>query len=274
MFAGHKMVKHWREFLLADEEAWSQFAAAAELGEFQMIPLKRKPYRALRVLDALTWTARSTAINYRAWQGMHPLWLVHHGVHYLCDAHASKAPPSRRRPLSMLYFENLACNIDAYYAARIVQRLGVKDVQANLLETYPFTLFEESSRRLGRTRALYMSRLAKTEPFELFKTLIREVDRLQGLVGQALPHFGPSGANTHLDRVVKDVAARPDLTFSCYFDHLLHTTFARFHQGTRVTKDDLATKARCAAVLDRAASFSDFLGHLGGKRLREVRAAA
>ena len=264
MFSGIKMVKHSKEFCRADVEAWPLFVQTAERGGFELVGLSKSRYRSLRVVDALTWSPTSKAVHFRAWQGMHPLWVVHHAMHYLCDT--SCRPNAGHNPVSMLYFENIACNIDSYFASRIVQSLGVDAVRSRMSDTYPFTLFAIRTKAFGRTPDALWSSLANEEPFALFKKIVREVDEVQRLVREALSHWCPGTARESLVplRTLRDaIHSLPYVVFSSYFDHLLHLTFARFHQGTRTTKRDLAAKRRCEEILARSSSFADFMIGLG-----------
>lgn len=264
MFSGIKMVKHSRTFTRADDDAWPLFVQTAERGGFELVGLPRSRYRSLRQINALTWTPTSKSVHFRAWQGMHPLWVIHHAMHYLCDTHSgvNKGP----HPMSMLYFENIACNIDPYFAARIVQKVGVDAARSQMSDTYPFTLFAQTARAFGRSPDEHWRMLAAEEPFGLYKKVVREVDEVQRLVRETVGHWhrGPARARRLPLRSLRDaIHALPYIVFSSYFDHLLHLTFARFHQGTRATNRDLAAKRRCEDVLARSSCFADFMVGLG-----------
>ena len=268
MFSGIKMVKHSQEFVRADADAWPLFVQTAERAGFELIGLSPVRYRSLRMVDALTWTPTSKAVHFRGWRGLHPIAVIHHAMHYLCDTRCGVS--GGPNPMSMLYFENVACNIDAYFSARIVQKLGLEAARSRMSETYPFTLFAQTTEVFGRSPEAYWSLLAEEEPFTLFKKVVREVDEVQGLVQEALAHWRPGPARGRLVPLgaVRDALySLPHVVFSSYFDHLLHATFSRFHEGTRTTKRDMAAKRRCEEILARSSSFADFMVGLGATRV-------
>ena len=250
-------------FERADPEAFSLVLSTARRAKFHVHMLPGPEYFATRTANELTWVPNSTAQHVNATQGfMHPLSVTHAVMHYLCFAHSGFS--TRRKPGSMLYFENIACNIDAYFGARITQQVGVSAVEKRLLGVYPFAVFEKTRQRLGRSRRDYLRHLAKEEPFALFKRVVAEVDEVQRLVHQISLHFEPGeGPRVPLEELGRAVAKMPYLTFSSYFNHNLHRMFARFHEGTRSSKADQRTKRECQSVLASSRSFSGFMSALG-----------
>jgi hypothetical protein len=264
MFSGVKLAKGSREIRAADDEAWPLFLQTAERAGFVPVAVSALRYRSTRLAEAMTWAPTSKALHFIDRHGISPDTVVHHAMHFLCDAHCGTSVGPN--PMSMLYFENIACNMDVYFAARIVQNLGVETARARMSETFPFTLFGRMSRAFGRRPEALWTCLAEEEPFALFKKVVREVDELQRLVREVVNHWRRDEKPSRrlpLHTLRDQIHALPHLVFSSYFDHLLHLTFARFHKGRRTTKRDLVAKRRCEEVLARSSTLAEFMRGLG-----------
>jgi hypothetical protein len=248
-------------FRRADLEAWKIICRTANEANFKFTHVSKEADLIGRLHQNFIWEPTFTTQSY----SNQPYNMIHHVVHFLCFRYGNFK--TFNMPKSTLYFEALACGIDAYYSASIVQMYGIKEVKEKLTKVYPFGNFVRTSKQYSKPINNYWQLLSKEDPFDLYRSVVSEVDMIYSKVTEVVDWFNTGKGNAKLFSVLKsEISELPYVQFSTYFNNFQQVLFAQYHADPKLKKRDLEMKAKCKDLLNISTSFADFLSNLSERR--------
>lgn len=246
----------------ADPEVVDLVLTTAGLAGFQIAAQPEWTYWADRKLSDFSWNPRFKMQYYMERRpGFEFIFLAHHVMHFFSRAPVHQGGFAK----TVLLGENFACNLDGYFAARLVQTYGASTTQRRFKHQYPFTMMTANARRCGVSYGRLLARLNSCDPFELYKELVGATHQRQLMfraAGDAV--LKPSKAG----RTRKSFPPTSPLPYCLIanFDYELHNRFTDFNEGRVAGPRDRNCAKELAMNLRRSRTMPEFLRRLGASQ--------